>query len=53
MRILPGVVDVHINQMLDYPTLQVDVDRPRPRNLGMSQRDVANSLLTSLSPAPW
>ena len=49
MRTLPGVVDVHINQMLDYPTFQVDVDRFRAANLGMSQRDVANSLLTALS----
>jgi multidrug efflux pump subunit AcrB len=49
LHTLPGVVDVHINQVLDYPTLQVDVDRFRAANLGMSQRDVANSLLTALS----
>ena len=28
---IPGVVDVHINQVLDYPTLQVDVDRTPAR----------------------
>ncbi len=46
---VPGAADVHINQVLDYPSLQVDVDRSRAAMLGMSQRDVANTLLTSLS----
>lgn len=49
MRTIPGVVDLHINQVLDYPTLQVDVDRTRAADLGMTQRDVTNSILTSLS----
>ncbi len=35
--------------MLDYPALQVDVDRVLAAKLGMSQRDVANSVLTALS----
>ena len=29
MRKIPGAADVHIRQVLDYPTLQVDVDRSR------------------------
>ncbi len=49
MRRIPGVEDVHIDQILDYPTLQVDVDRARAAKLGMNQRDVANSVLTALS----
>jgi multidrug efflux pump subunit AcrB len=49
MRAIPGVADVHINQVLDYPTLQVDVDRSRAALLGMSERDVATSALVSLS----
>lgn len=49
MRQIPGLADVHINQVLDYPALQVDVDRARAAKLGMSQRDVANSVLISLS----
>ncbi len=49
LRQIPGVVDVHINEVLDYPTLQVDVDRTRAAMLGMSQREVSNTLLTSLS----
>jgi multidrug efflux pump subunit AcrB len=49
MRAIPGAADVHINQVLDYPTLQVDVDRSRAAYLGMSERDVATSALISLS----
>jgi multidrug efflux pump subunit AcrB len=49
LRQIPGVEDVHINEVLDYPTLQVDVDRARAAMLGMSQLQVANTLLTSLS----
>ena len=49
MRAIPGAADVHINQVLDYPTLQVDVDRSRAAQLGMSERDVATSALISLS----
>lgn len=49
MREIPGVVDAHINQVLNYPSLQVDIDRSRAALLNMSQRDVANSMLVSLS----
>jgi multidrug efflux pump subunit AcrB len=49
MKEIPGLADAHINQVLDYPTLQVDVDRVQAAKLGMSQRDVANSVLISLS----
>jgi multidrug efflux pump subunit AcrB len=46
---IPGAADVHIAQVLDYPTLKVDVDRIRAAELGLSQRDVANSMLVSLA----
>ncbi len=49
MRTVPGAADVHVKQSLDYPTLRVTVDRERAGELGVSQRDVANSVLTSLS----
>ena len=49
MRTIPGTADVHISQVLDYPTLKVDVDRERAAQLGLSQRDVASSMLVSLS----
>ncbi|HEY0777272.1 MAG TPA: efflux RND transporter permease subunit, partial [Gemmatirosa sp.] len=49
MKTVPGAADVHVKQALDYPTLRVDVDRQRASEMGLSQRDVANSMLTSLS----
>jgi multidrug efflux pump subunit AcrB len=49
MRGIPGAADVHIPQALDYPAFRVDVDRERAAQLGLSERDVANSLLISLS----
>ena len=49
MRRIPGVADAHLVQVLNYPALQVDVDRLRASKLNVSQRDVANNILTSLS----
>ncbi len=49
MKGIPGVEDVAIKQVLDYPTFKVDVDRVRAAQLGLTQRDVANDILISLS----
>ncbi|HEX8954381.1 MAG TPA: efflux RND transporter permease subunit, partial [Polyangia bacterium] len=49
IRTVPGAADVHLMQVLDYPTIKVDVDRERAAQLGLSQRDVASSMLVSLS----
>jgi multidrug efflux pump subunit AcrB len=46
---LPGAVDVFIRQSVDYPTVNVNVDRVRANEAGLTQRDVASSLLISLS----
>ncbi len=46
---IPGTQDVSIKQILDYPTLKLNVDRVRAAQLGLSQRDVANDMLISLS----
>jgi multidrug efflux pump subunit AcrB len=46
---IPGAADVHLHQVVDLPELRVNVDRTRAEQLGLSQRDVANTLLTSLS----
>ena len=46
---LPGAVDVFIRQPVDYPTVKVNVDRVRANEAGLTQRDVASSLLISLS----
>ena len=46
---VPGIVDTHISQVLNKPALRINVDRQRAALLGLSERDVANNLLTSLS----
>jgi CzcA family heavy metal efflux pump len=49
IREIPGATDVRIAQVLDHPALQVDVNRESAAQVGLSQRDVANNLLTTLS----
>jgi len=46
---IPGAADVHIHQVLDAPELRINVDRTKAGQLGLTQRDVASSLLISLS----
>jgi CzcA family heavy metal efflux pump len=49
LRHIPGAVDVHVQQLNDDPTLHLDVDRVRAQQVGLSQRDIAQNLLVSLS----
>jgi CzcA family heavy metal efflux pump len=49
LRAVPGIADVRLHQPFDQPKLQVDVDRTRAQQGGFSQREVATSLLISLS----
>jgi multidrug efflux pump subunit AcrB len=49
MREIPGVADPHLVQVLNYPALQVDVDRLRAAKLNVTQRDIASNVLTTLS----
>ncbi len=46
---IPGAVDVHLHQIVNAPELGIEVDRTQAQQAGLSQRDVANSILTSLS----
>lgn len=46
---IPGAVDVHVQQLRSYPAINLDVDRTRIQSVGISQQDVANSVLLSLS----
>ncbi len=46
---IPGAVDVHLHQQVAYPTLNVNVDRTKARQIGLTQQDVAQSTLISLS----
>ena len=49
LRQVPGLVDLRIQQPLDYPTLDVQLDRTKAEQGGYTTRDVAQSMLTSLS----
>jgi multidrug efflux pump subunit AcrB len=49
VRYIPGVADVRIQQPFDYPNLTVNVDRTRAQSIGLTQKDVATSLLLALS----
>ena len=46
---IPGATDLRIQQPFDQPMFTVNVDRTRAQEVGYSQRDVAQDLLTSLS----
>jgi CzcA family heavy metal efflux pump len=46
---IPGAVDVHVQQLRSYPAIFLNVDRTRVQSVGISQQDVANSVLLTLS----
>jgi CzcA family heavy metal efflux pump len=49
LRHVPGTADVHVQQMMGLPTLHLDIDRDLVTQVGMNPRDVAQSVLVSLS----
>ncbi len=49
VRFVPGTADVHVQQLLNLPTLHLDIERTRIAQVGMNARDVAQSVLVSLS----
>lgn len=49
MRYVTGAADVHVQQMLDLPTLHMEMNRTRINQVGLDARDVAQSMLVSLS----
>jgi len=49
VRAVPGVVDARIQQQFDYPDFEVAVDRTKAQQNGLSERDVASSIVTTLS----
>jgi multidrug efflux pump subunit AcrB len=46
---IPGAADVHVHQLVHGPDLRVNVDRTRAQQIGLTQNDVARTLLISLS----
>ena len=59
LRHVPGAVDVRVQQPGDLQRLEFAIDRTKASELGLSERDVASSVLLSLSgsgqvqPAYW
>jgi multidrug efflux pump subunit AcrB len=59
IRMIPGIADPRIQQASNYPQFTVDVDRSRADQLGITESNVTDSLVASLSgtgqvaPAYW
>jgi multidrug efflux pump subunit AcrB len=49
IRGLGGVGEVYIPQDMNYPALRLDVDRVHAGELGLSQQDVVNNVITALN----
>jgi multidrug efflux pump subunit AcrB len=56
---IPGIADARVQQAFEQPTLNVDVDRSLAGLVGLSEKDAANAILTTLagssqtSPTYW
>lgn len=49
VRRINGASDVRVQQPADQPRLTLDVDREKAAQMGLSERDVSNSVLLSLT----
>ena len=49
VRYVPGAADARIQQPFDYPNWTVNVDRTRASEIGLTQQNVAQSVLVALS----
>jgi multidrug efflux pump subunit AcrB len=49
VRKVSGVVDARIQQDFDYPVFKIAVDRTKAQQNGLTERDVASSVLDTLS----
>src|SRR5579871_3923810 len=49
IRGLPGVGEVYIPQDLNYPALRLDVNRVHAAELGLTQKDVVDNVITALN----
>jgi multidrug efflux pump subunit AcrB len=56
---VPGVADARLEQATNYPEFRVTIDRARASQLGLTERDVTNTLSTTfagsfqIAPAFW
>ncbi|HKE22777.1 MAG TPA: efflux RND transporter permease subunit [Bryobacteraceae bacterium] len=49
IRKFPGVGDIYVPQDLDYPAIQLDIDRMRASELGLTQKEVVGNVITALT----
>jgi multidrug efflux pump subunit AcrB len=49
IRGINGVADVFTPQDVDYPALQLDVDRTRAGEMGLDQQEVVDNIITALT----
>jgi multidrug efflux pump subunit AcrB len=49
LRHVPGLADARIQQSLNAPSFDVDVDRTRAQYVGITERDVTNSMVVNLA----
>jgi len=49
IKTLPGVSDVLVPQDIDYPALQLDIDRLRTSELGLDEKEVVGNVITALT----
>jgi len=49
IRQLPGVGEIYIPQDMNYPSIRMDIDRVHAGELGLSQKDVVDNVITALN----
>ncbi|HVO80760.1 MAG TPA: efflux RND transporter permease subunit [Terriglobales bacterium] len=49
IRKIPGVGDAFIPQNLDYPALRLDIDREHASEMGLTQKEVVDNIITALT----
>jgi HAE1 family hydrophobic/amphiphilic exporter-1 len=49
VRALPGVSDVLVPQDVDYPALRLNIDRIRAGELGLTEKEVVDNIITALT----
>jgi multidrug efflux pump subunit AcrB len=49
ISLIPGAADVHVHQVVTQPKIDLNVDREKAAQFGLTQRDVTSSMLISLT----
>jgi multidrug efflux pump subunit AcrB len=49
LKKIPGAADVHVHQIMNQPSLRLEVDRTRAAELGFTQQEIAQNFLISSS----